>query len=183
MSVKLKVEFLPCYDKAELLAGLGTVKDCGELIPTASISLVDVGWGITMKSGTREWHGGAINSYGDMLQPGPAARKFFNGYARLYSRYSGIDGVKLGKESMTGGEKFMMAVSIATAAAGGFAAMSNMGTALSRTSIIMGSSMAAMATLQVIQNSRNEMRALLRADSWKAIPVSPTPLAFKLDGI
>jgi hypothetical protein len=52
---------------------------------------------------------------GDPPYMGAAARKFANTYTRLFRDYLGIDDAKLGREGRTGGEKFMLGMTMAGA--------------------------------------------------------------------
>lgn len=62
-----------------------------------------------------------LNMMGDIPFEGGASRSFGNEYTRLFIRYLGFEDAKLGKEGMTGGEKFMLGFEIARIGAAGAA--------------------------------------------------------------
>ena len=182
---KKKAEIpLACKDKAAHKRMNESVTDCGSLLESASIKSVEVkGFAIFVMSGAKSYTIYPANATPPMTVSGPVWRKYNNRYARLFTRYAGHDGTKLGKEGFTGREKFGKVMEVASIAAGGAAAFTSMGSMISASSMLMTAGFATTAAIQVLQSSRNELRGMIRAESWKAIPVSPMPLAFRLDGI
>lgn len=118
-----------------------------------------------------------------LFQPpmfGAEARTFANTYTRLFSQYAGYDNVKLGKESMTGGEKFSIGLNMAAMAYGGYASaggLSGSSTAV-RTMAAMNAGTAAM---QYLQTNRQQQRLLVEGTQFKLIPTEPVSLAFRVD--
>jgi hypothetical protein len=160
--------------------GLTNVTDCGEFVKGAIITTLEVrNLSIVVKSPQKEYTltpQNPLASASLVAGSGPTWRKYSNRYARLFTRYIGIDGVKLGKEGFTGMEKFGKVMEVASIASGGF---SNVGSLASN--LIMTGAMATLTTFRVIQESRMELRNMLQVDNWRAIPLNPEPLAFRLD--
>ena len=114
----------------------------------------------------------------DPITNGPAARRFANRYVRVIQRYMENDITKLGSEHMTGGEKVGLGLKLASAASGGISgAMS----AVSAAGVAINVSMAAIQTMQMLQQMRMQNAMLARAGVYKAIPVEPAPLEFRVD--
>jgi hypothetical protein len=88
------------------------------------------------------------------------------------------DITKLGSEHMTGGEKVGLGLKLASAASGGISgAMS----AVSAAGVAINVSMAAIQTMQMLQQMRMQNAMLARAGVYKAIPVEPAPLEFRVE--
>jgi len=108
---------------------------------------------------------------------GPQARRFANIYTRLFVRYPGLENSKLGAEGMTGGEKFKLGYSIATAgvdiALSGFSPLSAMSSAQDAI-FIARTIRAAMVSLSVSsakwEKSVSDQQQLLAGKAFKSIP-------------
>jgi len=112
---------------------------------------------------------------------GPGVRRYANNYTRQFARYMGFDTAKLGKESMTAGEKIRMVYDFAMLAQDSF-------------SLMFDPTSAVAVALDVRRISKNIARMIKQADRlaleqqltiqgmpFKAIPASPMDLAFRLD--
>jgi Flp pilus assembly protein TadD len=172
---------LSCKAKEEASLGLANVIDCGEFLPTSAVSSLEVkNLAISVKTAQKEYTLMPQNvlASGSLAGgSGPTWRKYSNRYARLFSRYMAMDGVKLGKEGFTGMEKFGMVMEVASVATGNLSSISR----LTSSTIIITGALATLSAFRVIQESRMELRNMLQIDNWKAIPVNPEPLAFRLD--
>jgi hypothetical protein len=116
---------------------------------------------------------------------GPQARRFANNYTRLFVRYPGLEGSKLGSEGMTGGEKFVMGYKIASAGAdiamSGFtpiSAISSVMDAISIARTIQAARVSLSVTFATWEKSVNDQQRLLAGKSFKAIPTQPVSLVF-----
>lgn len=113
---------------------------------------------------------------------GPGARRHLNNYIYIAERYGAVDKAKIGKESMTAGERLKMAYNIATIG-------------LDITSVMFGNFFAAVDVAtgvtglgrKIALNQRQvrrlewEQRQAVRGMAFKAIPTEPARLAFRKD--
>jgi hypothetical protein len=177
-------EKLECADRVMGAGMLATVRDCGTLVPMSSVRELATYYNLSkLKTDKTEyqlyalnWHEGLASGQGSMA----SWRALGNRYTRLFARYAGYDGAKLGKEGVSGMDVLFMAMTVAASASGGLASMSS---GFSASAIAVTAAMAGAATIQVIQQSRADMRAMFRTERWKSIPLNPAQLAFRLDGI
>jgi tetratricopeptide (TPR) repeat protein len=116
---------------------------------------------------------------------GPQARRFANNYTRMFVRYPGLEGSKLGIEGMSGGEKFMMGYKIANAgmdiAMSGFSPISAIGSvqdAITIARTIQAARVSVSVTFATWEKSVDDQQRLLAGKSFKAIPTQPANLAF-----
>lgn len=112
---------------------------------------------------------------------GPAARRFANPYTKLFRDYLGIEDAKLGKEGMTGGEKFWMGVSIAAAGFSAYSAVASAGMMMSSTQTMFALSNAMNTSMATLQSSVMQQRQLLTENQFKLIPQDPFQLNFRED--
>jgi tetratricopeptide (TPR) repeat protein len=115
----------------------------------------------------------------DVPIQGVPARKFANNYSRLFIRYMGFDNTKLGKESMTGGEKFNLGMSFAAAGMSGYSAIASGGFLMASTTQMMLAMYALNSAMSTLQENRGEQRQLLEGNQFKLIPSQSFELAFK----
>jgi tetratricopeptide (TPR) repeat protein len=116
---------------------------------------------------------------------GPQARRFANSYTRLFVRYPGLEDSKLGTEGMSGGEKFKMGYSIASAsmdiATSGFSvigAISSVQDAISIARTIRAAVVSLSLSFATWEKSVNDQQQLLAGKAFKSILVQPVNLAF-----
>jgi len=119
---------------------------------------------------------------------GPQARRFANSYTRLFVRYPGLEDSKLGTEGMSGGEKFKMGYSIASAsmdmATSGFSvigAISSVQDAISIARTIRAAVVSLSLSFATWEKSVNDQQQLLAGKAFKSILVQPVNLAFAQD--
>jgi tetratricopeptide (TPR) repeat protein len=122
-----------------------------------------------------------LNLTGMTVFQGPAARKFANPYTKLFRDYLGIEDAKLGKEGMTGGEKFMMGVAIAGAGLSAYSAIASAGTMMTSTQTMFAMSSALNASVATLQSSMLQERQLLADTQFKLIPQDSFQLNFQED--
>jgi hypothetical protein len=120
-----------------------------------------------------------LNITSDTPFEGVPARKFANNYTRLFLRYMGYDHTKLGKESMTGGEKFSLGMSFAAAGMSGASAIASAGSLMASTTQMMMAMYAFNSGMSSLKQSRAEDRQLLEGNQFKLIPSQSFDLAFK----
>jgi tetratricopeptide (TPR) repeat protein len=120
-----------------------------------------------------------ISLTSDVPIQGVSARKFANNYSRLFIRYMGFDNTKLGKESMTGGEKFSLGMSFAAAGMSGYSAIASGGLLMASTTQMMIAMYAFNSAVGTLQENRAEQRQLLAGNQFKLIPSQSFELAFK----
>ena len=113
---------------------------------------------------------------------GPGARRHLNNYINIAERYGDVEKAKLGKESMTVGERMKVVSNIATIG-------------LDITSVMFGNFFAAIDVAggvaglgrNIALNARQvqrlawEQRQAVRGMAFKAIPTEPVSLAFRTD--
>jgi tetratricopeptide (TPR) repeat protein len=114
----------------------------------------------------------------DPFQYGPAARKYANQYVRVIQRYMENDVTKLGAEHMTGGEKAVMGLMIASMAAGGVGGAMN---AVNAAEAAIRVSTYAIQAMQLLQQYRRNNALLTQPGTYKPLPVDPAPLAFRAE--
>lgn len=124
-----------------------------------------------------------LNLTGITPVQGPPARKFANAYTRLYRDYLGIEDAKLGKESMTSGEKVQIGLAFAGMAMGAAGAAGAMGGAFGMMSAsLMNTSALLMQTSTVyMQKTTQEEREMLQMNDYKLIPTESFQLTFRED--
>jgi tetratricopeptide (TPR) repeat protein len=120
-----------------------------------------------------------LNITSDTPFEGVPARKFANNYTRLFLRYMGYDNTKLGKESMTGGEKFSLGMSFAAAGMSGYSAIASGGYLMASTTQMMLAMYSFNAGMSSLKESRAEDRQILEGNQFKLIPSQSFDLAFK----
>jgi hypothetical protein len=120
-----------------------------------------------------------LNITSDTPFEGVPARKFANNYTRLFLRYMGYDHTKLGKESMTGGEKFSLGMTFAAAGMSGASAIASAGSLMASTTQIMMAMYAFNSGMSSLKQSRAADRQLLEGNQFKLIPSQSFDLAFK----
>jgi len=120
-----------------------------------------------------------LNITSDTPFEGVPARKFANNYTRLFLRYMGYDHTKLGKESMTGGEKFSLGMTFAAAGMSGASAIASAGSLMASTTQMMMAMYAFNSGMSSLKQSRAEDRQLLEGNQFKLIPSQSFDLAFK----
>lgn len=120
-----------------------------------------------------------LNITSDTPFEGVPARKFANNYTRLFLRYMGYDHTKLGKESMTGGEKFSLGMSFAAAGMSGYSAIASGGYLMASTTQMMLAMYAFNSGMSSLKQSRAEDRQVLEGNQFKLIPSQSFDLAFK----
>jgi tetratricopeptide (TPR) repeat protein len=108
---------------------------------------------------------------------GPPARRFANNYSRLFLRYAGYDSLKLGKESLTGGEKFQIGMSFGAAGMGGYAAFAGSSSLMAVQ--LMASMYALNSAMAQLRRSRIDQRLLVEGNDFKIVPSQSFDLAFK----
>ena len=118
-----------------------------------------------------------ISLTSDVPIQGVPARKFANNYSRLFIRYMGFDNTKLGKESMTGGEKFSLGMSFAAAGMSGYSAIASGGLLMASTTQMMIAMYAFNSAMGTLQENRAEQRQLLAGNQFKLIPSQSFELA------
>lgn len=119
---------------------------------------------------------------------GPQARRFANNYTRLFVRYPGLENSKLGAEGMTGGEKFKLGYSIASAgmdiAMSGFSpisAISSVQDAVSIARTIRAAMVSVSFSFATWEKSVGDQQQLLAGKTFKSIPAQIPNLAFVQD--
>jgi hypothetical protein len=122
-----------------------------------------------------------LNLTGMTVFQGPAARRFANPYTKLFRDYLGIEDAKLGKEGMTGGEKFMMGVAIAGAGLSAYSAVASASTVMTSTQTMFAMSNALNASMATLQSSMLQERQLLADSQFKLIPQDSFQLNFQED--
>jgi hypothetical protein len=121
-----------------------------------------------------------LNLTGLTPYDGAPARKFANTYTRLFRDYLGIEDAKLGKEGMTGSEKFFMGLEMATAGMSAYSAFASMGTMMNSTQLLALSN-ALNASASTLQRSKLQQRQILRDNQFKLIPAEPFQLTYRED--
>jgi tetratricopeptide (TPR) repeat protein len=134
---------------------------------------------VVVNRGTDEIFLEPLNLTSDTPIEGVSARKFANNYSRLFLRYMGYDNTKLGKESMTGGEKFSIGMSFAAAGMSGYSAIASGGLLMASTTQMMMAMYAFNSGMNTLRQSRAEDRQLLEGNQFKLIPSQSFDLAFK----
>jgi hypothetical protein len=116
---------------------------------------------------------------------GPQVRRFANAYMRLFVRYPGLEDSKLGTEGKSGGEKFKMGYSIATAGAditmSGFnpiGAISSVQDIVSMTRTIRPAMVSLSVSFASWEKIVEDQQQLLAGKAFKSIPIQPANLAF-----
>ncbi|HEX4486277.1 MAG TPA: tetratricopeptide repeat protein [Terriglobales bacterium] len=116
---------------------------------------------------------------------GPPARRFANNYTRLFVRYPGLEDSKLGTEGMSGGEKFKMGYSIATAGMdmamggfGGIGAISSVQDVVSITRTIHSAMASMSVSFATWEKGVDDQQQLLAGKSFKSIPIQAVNLGF-----
>jgi hypothetical protein len=124
-----------------------------------------------------------LNLTGFTPYQGPSARKFANVYTRLFRDDLGIEDAKLGKESLTSGEKVQIGFAFAGMAAGAAGASGLMGGTMSAMSpTFLNTSVVMMQTSTAyLQKSSREEHEMLEANDYKLIPTEPFQLTFRED--
>jgi hypothetical protein len=89
------------------------------------------------------------------------------------------DNTKLGKESMTGGEKFALGMSFAAAGMGAYSALAGSSYLIGSTTRMMFAVYALNSGLNTLQRSRADQSRLIEGSSFKIIPSQSFDLAFK----
>jgi tetratricopeptide (TPR) repeat protein len=120
-----------------------------------------------------------LNITSDTPFEGVPSRKFANNYTRLFLRYMGYDHTKLGKESMTGGEKFSLGMTFAAAGMSGASAITSAGSLMASTTQMMMAMYAFNSGMSSLKQSRAEDRQVLEGNQFKLIPSQSFDLAFK----
>jgi tetratricopeptide (TPR) repeat protein len=174
------IEPQSCHEVMDSLQVLLPQTQCGDFLPVTSVRHIESKqMGIEITTGSEPIWIRPVNLFqDDPTQNGPAGRKFVNQYVRVIQRYMENDMTKLGAEHMTGGEKTMMGLQIASIAMGG---VSNAMSAVSSASAMISASVSAMQVLSLMQQYRTEKAMLNRPGAYKPIPVDPAPLAFRVE--
>jgi tetratricopeptide (TPR) repeat protein len=134
---------------------------------------------VVVNRGTDEIFLEPLNLTSDTPTEGVPARKFANNYSRLFLRYMGYDNTKLGKESMTGGEKFNMGMTFAAAGMSGYSAVASGGLLMASTTQMMMAMYAFNSGMNTLKQNRAGDRQLLEGNQFKLIPSQSFDLAFK----
>ena len=150
-------------------------------LQTSGLKTVETKEGfVVIDRGTDQIYLEPFNLTSDTPVEGVPARKFANNYSRLFLRYMGYDNTKLGKESMTGGEKFNVGLTFAAAGMSGYAAIAASGSMLMASTAQMMIAMYDLnAGMTALKQSRAEDRGLLEGNQFKLIPSQSFDLTFK----
>ncbi len=119
---------------------------------------------------------------------GPQARRLANNYTRLFVRYPGLEDSRLGTEGMTGGEKFKMGYSlasasmdIATSGIGVVGIISSVQDAISIARTIRAAVVSLSVSFASWEKSVEDQQQLLAGKAFKSIPIQAANLAFVQD--
>jgi tetratricopeptide (TPR) repeat protein len=156
-------------------------------VPISSVQLIETkqelesrqknAVGVRLKAGQKELFMVPEVATIDVPSQGPPARRFANNYTRLFSQYGGFDGVKLGPEHMSKGEKLELGMEMADIAMGGISNASAVAGTLRMLSIMTTTTRVMIA----LQQARNEQTLMLRGMDFKVIPTQPLQFAFRVE--
>lgn len=112
---------------------------------------------------------------------GPGVRRYANNYTRQFARYMGFDTAKLGKESMTAGEKMRMVYDFAMLASDSFSMMFDPTSALEIALDVRRISKNISRLAKQADRLALEQKQTLQGMPFKAVPASPMDFAFRLE--
>jgi hypothetical protein len=118
-------------------------------------------------------------------EAGPFARRFSNGYARLFVRYPGLEDTKLGAEGLIGGEKFTIGMKIANAGmsmgmggVGAISAIQDVMTVVQTVRMLQRTMSSLKISYAAWETSVEEEQDVLLGNPFKPIPTEPVRLAY-----
>ncbi len=112
---------------------------------------------------------------------GPGVRRYANNYTRQFSRYMGFDTAKLGKESMSTGEKVRMVYDFAMLASDSFSLMFDPASALEVALDVRRISKNIARMAKQADRLALEQKQTLQGMPFKTVPATSMDLAFRLE--